>query len=59
MLFPKVDIIKPLLMSSEKEFYDAKEATAYNAYSVSDSGVEAVVMERAVMMAYHMMSKKK
>ena len=56
----KADIINPLLMSSEEEeFYDAEEAAAYDAYSVSDSGVEAAVMERAVMMAYDMMKKKK
>ena len=59
---PKVNITNPLLLMSwsEEEFYDAEEAAAYDANSVSDGGgVEAAVTERAAMMAYDMMRKKK
>ncbi len=43
----------------DEEIFDAEEAAAYDASDVSDSGMEAAVMERAVMIAYDMMKKKK
>ena len=46
-------------MQSEEDIFEAEEAAAFDAHDISDSGVEAAVMERAVMMAYDMMKKKK
>ena len=47
------------LRQSEEDLFEAEEAAAFDAHDLSDSGVEAAVMERAVMMAYDMMRKKK
>lgn len=47
------------LRQSEEDLFEAEEAAAFDAHDISDSGVEAAVMERAVMMAYDMMRKKK
>lgn len=48
-----------LQSDDDEEIYEAEEAAAYDAIHVPDSGMEAAVMERAVMMAYDMMKKKK
>jgi hypothetical protein len=43
----------------EEELFEAEEAAAYDAADISDSGMEAAVMQKAVMMAYDLMRKKK
>ncbi len=48
-----------LLRMSDEDIFDAEETAVFDAHDVSDPGVEAAVMERAVMMAYDMMKKKK
>jgi hypothetical protein len=44
---------------AHQEVYEAEEAAAFDAHDVSDAGMEAAAMERAVMMAADMMKKKK
>jgi hypothetical protein len=51
--------LSPLRVQSNEDIFDAEEAAMYDASDISDSGVEAAVMERAVMMANDMMRKKK
>lgn len=51
--------VAQLQMQSEDEIFEAEEAAVNEALHVSDSGMEAAVMERAVMLAYDMMNKKK
>ncbi len=57
--YHKYPTILRRLMQSEDDLFEAEEAAAFDATDIDDSGVEAAVMERAVMMAYDMMSKKK
>jgi len=44
---------------SDGDLFDAQEAAAFDAHDISDAGVESAAMERAVIMAYEMMAKKK
>ncbi len=47
------------IKQTDEDLFEAEEAAAFDAHDISDSGVEAAVMERAVMIAYDMMRKKK
>lgn len=44
---------------SDDEIYDSEEAAANDAHDVSDPGMEAAAMERAVMMAHEMLEQNK
>mmetsp|Transcript_28760 Transcript_28760/g.60054 ORF Transcript_28760/g.60054 Transcript_28760/m.60054 type:complete len:152 (+) Transcript_28760:141-596(+) len=37
--------------NDDNDFYDAEDAAAFDAHDLSDAGMEAAAMERAVMMA--------
>jgi len=42
---------RQLAVSSHQEVFDAEEAAAFDAHDVSDAGIEAAMMEAAVMTA--------
>lgn len=44
---------------AHQDLYDAEESAAFDAHDVSDAGMEAAAMERAVMLAADIMKKKK
>lgn len=44
---------------AHQDIYEAEESAAFDAHDVSDAGMEAAAMERAVMMAADIMKKKK
>jgi len=44
---------------THEDYYNAEEAAAFDAHDLSDPGMEAAVMERAVMMAHDLVAKNK
>mmetsp|Transcript_22090 Transcript_22090/g.32702 ORF Transcript_22090/g.32702 Transcript_22090/m.32702 type:complete len:116 (+) Transcript_22090:312-659(+) len=44
--------------SSHQDIYDAAEAAALDAHDVSDAGIEAAMMERAVILASDLMDHR-
>eukprot|EP00557_Chaetoceros_sp_GSL56_P003709 CAMPEP_0176493872 /NCGR_PEP_ID=MMETSP0200_2-20121128/9777_1 /TAXON_ID=947934 /ORGANISM="Chaetoceros sp., Strain GSL56" /LENGTH=353 /DNA_ID=CAMNT_0017891557 /DNA_START=1209 /DNA_END=2267 /DNA_ORIENTATION=+ len=48
-----------LIQSSHQDLYDSEEEAAFDAHDLSDAGMEAAAMERAVMMANNLKLPKK